>query len=79
MREREREAAKKTKLSSFRFFFDRTFAKKEEEESETTSFRFSRRRGQKRKEKKFSLSPSLLRDTHAHTQRDNIYLLYIVY
>jgi hypothetical protein len=59
---REREAAKKTKLSSFRFFFDQNFCKNnEEEESETTSFRFSRRRGQKRKEKEnlfLSLSSS---------------------
>jgi hypothetical protein len=58
---REREAAKKTKLSSFRFFFDRTFAKKRGRKKKAKRRRFVSLvcRGQKRKEKKNSLSLSL--------------------
>jgi cupin superfamily acireductone dioxygenase involved in methionine salvage len=80
MREREREAAKKTKLSSFRFFFDQTFAKKRgRKRNDVVSF-LSSVGDKKEKKKKFSLlSLSLLRDTHTHRERENIYLLYIVY
>jgi hypothetical protein len=59
---REREAAKKTKLSSFRFFFDRTFAKNEKrKKAKRRRFVSLVCRGQKRKEKEnlfLSLSSS---------------------
>lgn len=85
MREREREAAKKTKLSSFRFFFDRTFAKKRgrRKRNDVVSFLFFDfssfaslvGEDKKEKKKKFSLL-SLFFVTHTHTRTQRIFTYY---
>jgi len=74
---REREAAKKTKLSSFRFFFDqKTFAKKRgRKRNDVVSF-LSSVGDKKEKKKKFSFSLSFFFVTHTHTHREIIFTYY---
>ena len=75
---REREAAKKTKLSSFRFFFDqKTFAKKRgRKRNDVVSF-LSSVGDKKEKKKKFSFSLSFFFVTHTRTHTHSEYLLII--